>query len=613
MFGGGRSVYVTAVTILYLIPTVVIATKIACQSIGKDDSRTLVPVYLIALTYTPFWMPTLRGMVDIVGLIFLGSATLLLFRSDFLKKKPAQTAIILGVLIWLPFLFRRWYAYSIIAFFISTFIFGLLTRWREDRFWREAILFCLALGLAGLVAGACAFSLQSGLVIRALKTSYADLYAAYQAPFHVHLLMVLLRLGFYVPLLTASGAVILFSSKKNNYGLFCLVSAIITFGLFIRTQVLGPQHFLPVAFWLFPVYIVGIEFLSRFVILPDPDRFYPAVWLSTVIFCFSLIPSSNPVLTKLTDIPTITRIYAHFGKIEAFFVPAQRFPPLVVDNFSEYKRLASDLAARLKEHQHFAVFASSENLSDAMLVAIEPSLQPYLSPAPHIAEADHFVPLDLLRSEFAVATTPPQTQLAPGTQANLTIPGEMLLHKQGFGAAFEKQDSYTLANGVIAYLFNRQRPVTSYEMKSLLDEIGAHYPQWKSLYDSSMDIPFAASKRLLGDVFGAVSVTARNTLFLHPGATTPTIIVLPINGSISKRPAAVQVSISGGVLKTCPDADGVYLTVTSGTTQVWAGDITPGHSADIDLPQLDGTLEMIVDKRSQPQCDHVFMSFMFSH
>ena len=591
IFGGGRSVYLISIAVLYLIPAAAVATKIACKSIGKDNPATLVPIYLIAVSYTPFWAPTLRGYVDIVGLFFLGLATLVLFRSDFLKIKPFRTAIILGVLVWLPFLFRRWYAYSSVAFFISAFIFGVFTRRREQRFWREVILLCLWLGSAGLVAAVCAFSLQSGLVMRAITTSYADLYAVYQVPFHIHLLMARSRLGYYVLFLTVSGAVVLLLNKKNNYGLFCLVSALITFGLFIRIQELGNHHFLPVAFWLFPAYLTGVEFLSRFVVLSKAVRLYPAAIVSLVIFYFSVIPSPNPV-----------------GTIESFFVPAERSPPLRIENFPEYKRLASDLAARLKEYQHFAVFASSHKLSDVMLVAIDPSLLPYLSPAPHLAAVDGF-PFDILRSEYAVAATPPQTHLA--LQANIKIPGDMLLNKQGFGAAFENEATYKLANGITAYLFHRQRPVTAAEMKSLLDELDIHYPGWKSRYDASMAIPFATRETQFGDVFGVVSVTAPNSLFMHPGATTPTIVDLPINGSISKRPASVQVSISRDVLNTCPDADGVSLTVKSGNTEVWNGVITPGQSKRIDLPQVDGTLEMVVDKRLQPQCDWVYATFLF--
>lgn len=601
IFGGARDVYVTSVAVLYLVPVAVIATLISLKSIGKDNLKSLIPIYIIAVSYTPFWAPTLRGYVDIVGLIFLGLATLLLFHSEFFKKQPVKTAIVLGILIWLPFLFRRWYAYSIVAFFISAFAFGLFTRCREEKFWQAAIRICVWLGLAGLVATICACSLQYGLVIRALTTSYADMYAAYQAPLPIHFLEALQRLGYYVLLLTALGTVILFLNYgKNNYGLFCLVSAVITFGLFIQTQQLGAHHFLPVAFWLFPAYVTGVEFLSRFVVFPKSGRLYPAAIISLAILYLSLVTSNSA------------------GKIEAFFVPIARTPPLRIEKFSEYKRLTSDLEARLKERQHFAVFASSANLSDALLAAINPALRPFLSPAPHIAAQARF-PFDILRSDYAVAATPPQTHMAPSTQVNITLPGKMLLENTGFGSAFEKVASYKLANGVTAYLFHRQRPVTPTEMKSLLDELETHYPVWKPIYDASMSIAFAAREIQLGDVWGTVSVVPpsvyypnpSNTLYMAPGATTPTSVAIPIGGSTGERPLAVEVSISKEVFESCPNADGVELTIKTGSTKVWNGIITPGPSQQISLPQVDGTLEVIVDKRSQPDCDQVFLTFLF--
>jgi hypothetical protein len=395
-------------------------------------------------------------------------------------------------------------------------------------------------------------------------------------------------------LLTIFGTIALFLHRKNNYGLFCLFSATITFALFIRVQELGIHHFLPVAFWLFPVYVTGADFLFKPTMLARSRRLYPAALVSLAIFCFSILPASNPV-----------------GKIESFFVPSQRTSPLRVDKFSEYKKLTTDLVARLTSQQHFAVFASSTNLSDSMLVAIEPSLQPYLIPAPHIAAVQHF-PFEILRSEYAIAVTPPQTHMAPGSQVNITIPGEMLLNKQGFGAAFDQEASYMLADGITAYLFHRRRAVSAAEMGDLLAELETHYPGWKPIFEKSMEIPFAAREVKLGDVWGFFSVPSPNTIFLHPGATIPTIVDFPINHAISQRPATLRVSMARALLNTCPDADGVSLTVKSDDKLVWNGIITPGQSEQIDLPQVDATLELIVDKRSQPNCDHVFAAFLFS-
>src|SRR6185437_9076897 len=171
---------------------------------------------------------------------------------------------------------------------------------------------------------------------------------------------------------------------------------------------------------------------------------------------------------------------------------------------------------------------------------------------------------DILRSDYAVAAMPPQTSMAPSSQVNITLPGEMLLEKRGFGSAFEKVASYKLANGVTAYLLHRQRPVTLTEMKSLLTDLENHYPTWKPIYDASMAISFATRETRLGDVWGTVSVVPSNayyrnpsnTLYMAPGATTPTSVDIPIGGATGERPRAVEVSISKDVFESCPNADG---------------------------------------------------------
>ena len=92
----------------------------------------------------------------------------------------------------------------------------------------------------------------------------------------------------------------------------------------------------------------------------------------------------------------------------------------------------------------------------------------------------------------------------------------MLLDGRGFGSAFERVGfAYHLAGGVQAYLFRRTRPVTFAEMENLLDELVSAYPDWREKYRASMEIPFAARISVLGDVWGVVSVSDHNTLFLQ--------------------------------------------------------------------------------------------------
>lgn len=591
LFGPGRIVYVSAVALSYLLPTALIATAIYAR-IAKTAGMPLV--FLMALTFLPFWTPTLRGMLDIGGLVFLGLATLLLFRSYFLTRRPVINGLVIGLLIWLPFLFRRWYAYSIVIFFVTAFLIGC-AKVAYERSGRRAIINLISgLTIAGLVLCAFVLTLQYELVVRAFTTSYADLYSAYQVPFPRHLAMFAERFSPYMLALTLIGTGVLLA-KRSFEGLFCLTAAVGTFFLFTRTQYLAPHHFLPIAFWLLPLLLAGVAWCARRLwFLPSQFRLWPFAAISTAIFLVAISPISRSL-----------------GSAAHVFVPLNDDSPLHLDNYAEYQRLASDLEELTNEGGTFVVYASSTKISDSLLIALHPALEGQVVYAPAIAKRDLF-DFNALRADYAVAVTPPQEQQAPGSQANITVPGQWLLEGRGFGRDYERTSfEYELMDGVHAYILRRVRPVTIEEIDEFVAELDRHYPGWGRTFRSSMAMPFAARDQSLGDQWGQVTMKGPNSFLIHPGTHLPTSVSIPLIASGASLPKHLTLSISKDLLQQCPTADGVAANVSFSGRQLWQGDILPGGNADIDLPQESGTLSIRVDSRSQPDCDHAIASFQF--
>ena len=590
--GGGRTAYIIAIAVLYLLPAVIIATTVAARALKVTAAEWYV-TFLVALTYLPFWAPTLRGMVDIIGLVFLGLATLLLFQSDFLKRKPLLSAAMLGVLIWAPFLFRRWYAYSIVAFCVSAYLVGIWMRLRQEPA-RVIASFTLAMGLSALVVLVLILCLQGGLANRALTTNYSDLYDSYQVSFLQHIDMLLGRLGIYTTTMILIG-IIVSVIYVNVRVIFCTMAATLTFLLFTRTQEMAIHHFLPVAFWLFPSYVLGFRTLfDRLALFPTGYRSFAPAIIALIIFAFGVVPTLNGN-----------------GIVATIFLPKYNSHPLHLENYSEYTRLIGDIRTRLGTEEHFEVFSSSLVLSDSLLVSLEPSFQSRVIYAPHIAKVNFF-PFDMMTADYAVAVTPPQTHQAPGSQQNITIPGQMLLDGKGFGSAFQRiGDAYNLAGGVKAYLFHRVRPVSIDEMGELLNELLVAYPDWRGRYQKSMEIPFAARQTKLGDIWGIANVVDSNTLFLHPGLNRATTVEIPFPSLTSARPRDLKVSIDKSMIQQCPSADGVILSAKLDNGILWTGNIRPGDSNRIPIPHVGHNLEIWVEKGATPDCDHVIAAFEF--
>ncbi|MCJ8142807.1 hypothetical protein MKI84_07740 [Ancylobacter sp. A5.8] len=592
-FGGERTTYLAAVTLTYLLPATLIATILATQT--ADRSRHFFCLFFVmAVTYMPFWVPTLRGMVDICGLIFLGLATLLVLNTDFLSRRPILTGALFGVLIWTPFLFRRWYAYSLICLILLTFLFGLVTRLRAGhRPLRALISIVLPLAIAGILCVALLLTFQKDLVVRVLSTSYADLYVAYQAPLGYHLELLAARVGGYYATLIVVG--VLFALYTRNIGaIFCALCAVTTYLFFIRTQQVGTHHFLPMAFWLFVPYTFGAYQLSqRLTFLPNSIRILPFAILSVAIL-----------------IASVTVDFRRSNVAISFFVPEAVVPPLRLENYSEYERLVGDLHQRPDVNEKFSVFASSFDMSDSLIVALAPDLLPDLNYASQVAEIDPFH-FDNLRSRYVISTDPPLTHLAPGSQAIITVPAEQVLSGKGIGAAYKQIGTpYTIGGGAKAYLMRRERPITAQEFGAFADALGVYYPAWRDGLRKSMALQFAARIDQHDSQFGQVNQQGGpNTLFIHPGANQPTGVSLAIDEAIATRPAAVVLSIPESILKTCPNADGVAVSMTLDGAPLWDGSVLPGEAQTVPFPPRNGTLDITVDKKTILDCDHLYAEF----
>lgn len=593
-FGGNRESYVIAIALFYLLPAVAFAASLGIRVSASSDLPARSLAFVAALTYLPFWAPTLRGMVDIVGLVFLGLATVIVLKSNFLTRRPILVGLILGVVLWSPFLLRRWYAYSVVGFFVASYMFGLFVRWRDHNLnWPSVLRLTGGLFISALVVAACVAVFQTGLAIRALTTSYADLYSAYQMPFSQHIEQTLGKLGWYVVVMIFVG-VLHSVFSKNIEALFLFCCAILTFFLFTHTQGMGLHHFLPVAFWLFPLYFVGVTACIRHLtILPYTLRIALFAIIAITVFVGGIAP-----------------IDARSTLIGKFLVPAENAHPLRLENINEYRRLISDLKGGLQGDEKFVVWASSPLLSDELLSALEPSLDRYVIGAPHIANRD-FLPLDMIGAQYAITSTPTLTHLAPGSQRNITIPAELLVNHEGFGASYEKIGTYTLANNVTGYLFKRVKDVNLEETVDVVDRMIEAYPEWKDRFrGKTMAIPFQLRRVVPGDVWGQVRAIDNTTLFLHPGATTPTIATIPLLKE-SVRPTRVNFSLNPALKKQCPLADGVEISIAIDGDRVGAGQLDAGGTESFALPPDGEWLSISIANRARPDCDHVIARFEF--
>jgi hypothetical protein len=586
MVGGeDRLVYILSLSIMYLFPVTLLFYMLINQF--SEEKSTWFKGISLALpaTFVAFWAPTLRGYPDICGLVFILFSVIYSSKTDISGKLDLKKAIILGVVLWAPFLLRRWYAYTIVSLYISLPVLNYYLYKANEHSLNRIFKIALFFFVSGTSSVLLSVILQWNLLKRIATTDYSFIYSAYQSSVETSFYNVMHDIGLYIlPLFLLSICLSVFSrkTKKDYLVIFSTFNLIFSFFIFTRTQSPGLHHCLPFALWVLIVSAFGLQYiLSKL-----SNNACKITFVGLIVFaCLfvnqqSLFDKSDNFITNW--LPT-------------------KYLPMRVDNYNNYLRLSSDIQGMLHGGDKLTVLSSSSVLNDNMLDTLSnQKLSNFIAGMSQVDLRDGLNVPSLLSKYFIVAD-PVQTHLTPSGQQVITIPAEQLLRNEGIGKAFRRVgQGYPLERGVTAYIYERMRPFTYDEMMSFISKYYVSYPQWKGVYDTDLFIPFATGSISLGDVWGKLSIEEDGTIYAHPGETRPTTINWTLNG--------VKAFVISSITNTCQGADGVDVTISDQSGHEVSTHIENNHSAMIDLGKFNNIpISMSIDKHGNPSCDSIMI------
>jgi hypothetical protein len=468
--GPDRAAYVFGIIFSFLIPAGCVSYHLSKMMLREEPPQLAkIAVCCFIFLFPPFWQSALRGMPDVIGLIPLGLASIILLKTQFLQKdldKPllsVRHALLFGALVWLTFLFRRWYAYSAVALFGCAFLVAMWQSWAAKKNLGGLVSAAIPFVVAGLTGLACLIIFQFDLAIRVAQTDYSYFNVAYQTPVGEHFRRYLARSGPVAVGLFALGFCVAVWQRRMNQ-LFFVAVALISGILFGLTQAPGVQHNMPVVFFLMPTAILPIVLFFKSLRLRGQVPALAIIVATTLIVFMSSFSASFP------------RLSPFFAKIS----PTDTYPPLHYNQFSEYQRLIAFLHQTLQHNQKVAVFASSPDLSDSLILAIDPTLSANIVPTSNVDERDGFRTW-LLEAEFAVIATPAPLHLPESSQRVVTVPTDMIRTGTGVGIAYQQiAGPFALENGVQAFVYRRTRPVNEDDVRTMEAALRVHHPDWRS-------------------------------------------------------------------------------------------------------------------------------------
>jgi hypothetical protein len=466
-----RLTYILSLVLLYLIPAAIILVLIiqeCWKHIGRGVSFFLALGSV--LLYPMFWAPTLRGYTDAVALIPMGLAGLILFRSRWILQASIPQALGYGVLLYASFLFRRHYAYTIVAMIFVAILFAgwhLGVSHQGSRFHSLRVLVrnYICAGFAFVIP---AMILQGPLIQRIMTTSYESVYAAYQKGFLAKLSDLYAHNGPIWIFLVVCGCVYTLCVRREKL-LYCLCVAFLSYALFQSTQAPYIHHTLPFYFWLAPLASWPLALINAQA-TPLRRAGLGALFLGAL---------------SLISLPSLAWDGLKRSPFLAWSKPLQAtkmYPPFRLKSYPALMELVQELEGPLYANSSILVLASSFELNPSIIRSLSPELAPRILDAGDVDLRDGFSVDKAAQADFIITTERPSLHLPWEHQQVIVIPSREVLDSSnplGKHYSVNSKKPYTLSDGNTIYIIRRTSELSPEAIDWLTMRLRDRYPSWQ--------------------------------------------------------------------------------------------------------------------------------------
>lgn len=479
LFGTSRLTYILAITNIALLPSAFIIALLAQRVLALQCSRpSLILAGISILMLHALWVPVLRGMPDVLGILVIGNILLLLFAKPLAEQK-LRHLVTMGLLLCLLVLLRRWYAFWVVSFFPALAVAQCLDIYQQHGgVWRQYINTIRNIIIIGLTFSIALFTIATPLILRILHTDYADIYSAYKSSNSLleSAEKFIPYFGWSVIICGLSGLIWLAVRKDTRVvGSFLIIQLFIVFGLFLRTQDFGMQHY----YLLMPAIALGIAvMLTGFWTQISNKRWR----LVSVGFVFAMLITNSTT----AFIPKADNMSNIFGSL----VPQARFYPFIRHDLDELTRLLSHLGKlEARQQGDIYVLASSFTLNSQILdVACRFGAQQRdfcarILNTNDVDKRDGF-PRQFLHAHYLLVASPTQYHLRAEDQRVVGVLVREVMEKHGIGASFQRlPEEFKLDNEITVWVYEKVKPFEKADLDMLANEFAEYYPHRQHIFN----------------------------------------------------------------------------------------------------------------------------------
>ncbi len=485
LFGKDRMPYILSIVNIFAFPAVISFVLLYKRVVGKLHDDLPVAVSFIAiftmLTFPFFWSPILSGYVAVGGIFVINLILLVYFRQPF-PEQSTRSILCLGLLVSMLVLFRRWYAYWAVSFYI-VLAFSVLILWfPKHHFEHKRYLVSLIKVLLVIFVSAMFFMIATPLAIRIIKADYADIYSAYK--FSSTIFQSFGRFFeyfglFYVVMFLLGSVLGLSYPKTRKCSLFLLLQWMIIFLLFSRTQDFSIRHY----YLLQPTMLIFISLYVTNILLKAKTKTGKIIICSAYVL-ISLLNFSAVFIPKASG---YTRLFKQA-------LPGARHYPIVRNDIDEIKRLLNVLEDLLSDPcDRVYVLSSSGILNSSILrqahlsLKCDRKIERQVLNTHDVDKRDGF-PSKFLTARYVVVAYPVQYHLRPEDQRVVGTLAEFIMDGENIGTSYKQLPyEFALDKSVKVYIYENVRPFKKTVIDSLSELFRKHYPDREYLYKITVD------------------------------------------------------------------------------------------------------------------------------
>ncbi len=391
VFGVTRVSYIAAVILFYVIPT-----ELLIYGFAKRVSKAPKLACAVTLCAIPsFLYIAVIGFIDVAG-VLVGLGCYYLYFTDSIKNRPYSKSVLLGIMLVLIMILRRYFAFFAVSFVTAMAIDTILFKRNYKEFATTIITISVLLAV-------CFYPFLTNILLK----DYGALYAGYKYSFFTDLKLITRYFGLMFLVAVFAAVPMSVVKRKEFRSAFALLQVLVCASMFISTQTHGQQHLL--------LYVPALVVLVIFAINSIDKK-----WMFALLCAITLFNAISPAINRVQP-QNIQEI-----KSLAMF-PNYSIKPEKRSDIKEVLALKRNLDKRIPEGKKCGVLASSFVINSSILTNVVPSLNMkearednYIVGLPEVDSRDFWRLNEIYDCDYILVAYPAQTHLAPKQQTIIT-------------------------------------------------------------------------------------------------------------------------------------------------------------------------------------------------